>query len=296
MRTLSTILVAASVLWACGGESDSSGTDPTDDPGGQCGKVEEFNILIRAKVVDVNSAPVAGAEVRVFESGRAFLRTDAAPDERRPDNAVKGYKQPRRIAALAYGLALDEQWGEAARPVDFFDVKGDVEALIAPQRAEFVKATHPALHPGRSARVELAGQAIGWIGEIHPLWQQQYELAGPAVVFELDLDPLLMVGLPRYREVSRFPAVVRDLAVVVDETTPAGVLLAALFADRPPIVQDVKLFDIYRGSGVENGRKSLAFRVVMQDTERTLTDAEVDVACESLVALWGRGFGATPRI
>ncbi len=233
--------------------------------------------------------------VRVFESGRAFLRTDAAPDERRPDYAVKGYRQPRRIAGLAYGLALDEQWGEAARPVDFFDVKGDVEALIAPQRAEFVKATHPALHPGRSARVELAGKAIGWIGEIHPRWQQQYELAAPAVVFELDLDPLLVVGLPKYREVSRFPAVVRDLAVVVDETAPARVLLAALFADRPPIVQDVKLFDIYRGSGVEKGRKSLAFRVVMQDTARTLTDGEVDAAMARLTEILASRYGAKLR-
>jgi phenylalanyl-tRNA synthetase beta chain len=233
--------------------------------------------------------------VRVFESGRAFLRSDAAPDERRPDVAVKGYAQPRRIAGLAYGLALDEQWSEKPRAVDFFDAKGDVEALIAPQRPEFVKAAHPALHPGRSARIDLEGKPVGWIGEIHPRWQQQYELPGAPVVFELDLEPLLAVGLPRYREVSRFPAVVRDLAVVVDETAPARALLGALFAERPPIVQDVKLFDLYRGPGVEKGRKSLAFRVVMQDTARTLTDAEVDAAMARLTEILASRYGAKLR-
>ncbi len=233
--------------------------------------------------------------VRIFESGRAFLRTAAAPDERRPGTAVKGYDQPRRVAGLAYGLAFDEQWGERARAVDFFDVKGDVEALIAPQRAEFVKAAHPALHPGRSARVELAGIPIGWIGAIHPRWQQRYELATPAIVFELDLEPLLVVELPRYREVSRFPAVVRDLAVLVDGTAPAQALLAALLADGPPIVRDVKLFDVYRGQGVEKGRKSLAFRVVMQDTARTLTDGEVDAAMARLTEILASRYGAKLR-
>jgi len=233
--------------------------------------------------------------VRVFESGRAFLRTRAAPDERRADRAVKGYHQPRRIAALAYGLALDAQWGASKSRVDFFDVKGDVEALIAPQRAEFVKAAHPALHPGRSARVELEGNPIGWIGEIHPRWQQRYELPAPPVVFELDLEPLVSVGLPRYQEVSRFPAVVRDLAVEVDDTAPARALLGALVADGPPIVRDVKLFDLYRGKGVENGRKSLAFRVVMQDTARTLTDAEVDAAMARLTEILASRYGAKLR-
>ncbi|MCG6875169.1 MAG: phenylalanine--tRNA ligase subunit beta [Betaproteobacteria bacterium] len=233
--------------------------------------------------------------VRVFESGRAFLRTSAAPDERRSDQAVKGYDQPRRIAGLACGLALEEQWGEKARAVDFFDVKGDVEALIAPQRPEFVKAAHPALHPGRSARIELAGKPVGWIGEVHPRWQQQYELPTPPVVFELDLEPLISVGLPQYKEVSRFPSVVRDLAIVVDETAPARALLGALFAEGPPIVQDVKLFDLYRGPGVEKGRKSLAFRVVMQDTARTLTDAEVDAAMARLTEILASRYGAKLR-
>ncbi len=233
--------------------------------------------------------------VRVFESGRAFLRSAAAPDERKADTAVKGYAQPRRIAGLAYGPALGEQWSERPRQVDFFDVKGDVAALIAPQHAEFVKAAHPALHPGRSARVELAGKPIGWIGEIHPRWQQRYEIPGPPVVFELDLEPLVSVGLPRYQEVSRFPAVVRDLAVEVDETAPARALLGALAADGPPIVRDVKLFDLYRGKGVEKGRKSLAFRVVMQDTARTLTDAEVDAAMARLTEILASRYGAKLR-
>ncbi|MCC6611000.1 MAG: phenylalanine--tRNA ligase subunit beta [Burkholderiales bacterium] len=233
--------------------------------------------------------------VRVFETGRAFLRTDAPPDEAHAATAVKGYDQPHRIAGLAYGTAYGEQWGEKARRVDFFDVKGDVEALIAPHRAGFVPAPHPALHPGRSARVELNGQPLGWIGELHPKWLQKYELPAPAVVFELDLDPLLAVSLPRYAEVSRFPAVVRDLAMVVAEEVAAQAMLGALAAGKPAVVTDVKLFDLYRGSGVEKGRKSLAFRVVMQDTARTLTDAEVEAAMAHLTGILVSRFGGKLR-
>jgi len=233
--------------------------------------------------------------VRVFESGRAFLRTDAPPDETRSAIAVRGYHQPRRIAGLAYGTAQAEQWGEKPRRVDFFDVKGDVEALIAPQVARFVPAPHPALHPGRAARVEVDGQPLGWIGELHPKWLQKYELPAPAVVFELDLDPLLALSLPRYAEVSRFPAVVRDLAVVVGEEVAAQAMLEALSEGKPEVVTDVKLFDLYRGPGVENGRKSLAFRVVMQDTARTLTDSEVEAAMAHLTGFLVNRFGGKLR-
>jgi len=233
--------------------------------------------------------------VRVFESGRAFLRTDAPPDEAHPATAVAGYDQPRRIAGLAFGAARAEQWGEKPRPVDFYDVKGDVEALVAPLRARFVPAPHPALHPGRSARIERDGRPLGWLGELHPKWVQKYELTAPAVVFELDLDPLLEVPLPRYAQVSRFPAVVRDLAVVVGEEVAAQGMLEALAEGKPGIVRDVKLFDLYRGPGVEKGRKSLAFRVVMQDTARTLTDSEVEAAMAHLTGILVSRFGGKLR-
>ncbi len=232
------------------------------------------------------------SRVRVFEIGRVFARDPAVKDG---DLDVAGVRQPMRLGAIAYGPAFDEQWGIRPRPVDFFDLKGDVEALVGPRQARFVKATHSALHPGRSARIELDGAAAGWIGELHPQWQQKYELPGPAVVFELACDSLLPVPLPRYAEVSKFPAVVRDLAVVVDDGVPADAVLGALKGARPGLVQEVRIFDLYRGESVGKGRKSLAFRVVMQDTGRTLTDAEVDATMADLAQLLADRFGAERR-
>ena len=232
------------------------------------------------------------SRVRVFEVGRVFLPDPGVPDG---DLEVAGIRQPVRVGAIAYWPAFEEQWGVRERPVDFFDLKGDVELLFAPRQARFVKAVHPALHPGRSARVEVEGAAAGWIGELHPRWQQKYELPAAAVVFELDAEPLLAVPLPRLTEVSRFPAVTRDLAVLVDEGVPAQALLDALSDARPGLVQEVRLFDLYRGEGVRKGKKSLAFRVVMQDTGKTLTDAEVDAAMADLEQLLTARFGAQRR-
>ncbi|HLB16845.1 MAG TPA: phenylalanine--tRNA ligase subunit beta [Burkholderiales bacterium] len=232
------------------------------------------------------------SRVRVFEVGRVFLRDPGVTDG---DLEVAGVRQPVRAGVIAFGPAFEEQWGVRERPVDFFDLKGDVELLFAPRQARFVKAVHPALHPGRSARVEVDGVAAGWIGELHPRWLQKYELPAAAVVFELDAEPLLQVPLPGLSEVSRFPAVIRDLAVVVDEGVPARALLDVLSEARPGLVQDVRLFDLYRGEGVRKGKKSLAFRVVMQDTGKTLTDAEVDAAMADLEQLLTARFGAQRR-
>jgi phenylalanyl-tRNA synthetase beta chain len=231
--------------------------------------------------------------VRVFEVGRVFLRAPGAPDAALE---VAGIRQPVRVGGAAFGPAFEEQWGIPRRAVDFFDVKGDVEALVAPCVARFVRATHPALHPGRSARIELDGAAIGWIGELHPEWQQKYELPAPAIVFELDAAPLQRLAVPQYEEVSKFPAVTRDLSVEVAESVPAHDLLSALAAARPGLVREVRLFDLYRGENLPKGRKSLAFRVVMQDTARTLTDAEVDAAMADLERLLSTRFGAQRRI
>jgi phenylalanyl-tRNA synthetase beta chain len=213
--------------------------------------------------------------VRVFEIGRCFARDPAG-------KPVDGFHQPVRVAALAAGFARPEQWAEASRNVDFFDVKADLEALLFPRVAEFERAAHPALHPGRSARVLLDGRAIGFIGELHPVWVQRYELGTAPVLFEIELDALLDTVTPAYREVSRFPAVTRDLALVVDQKAAAAVLLKGLLDVAPAIVQRIELFDQYQGKGVEPNRKSLAFRVVMQETQRTLEDAEVDAAMTAL--------------
>lgn len=230
--------------------------------------------------------------VRVFEVGRVFARDQAVQDG---DLDVAGIRQPMRIAALAMGSALPEQWGEPARAVDFYDVKNDLEGLLFPLEARFERAAHPAFHPGRCARVLLSGREIGHIGELHPGWRKKYELPGPVVAFEVDAEALRGVGLPAYRPVSRFPSVRRDIAVSVDDKVPVQAILDALMGSRPPIVQDIQVFDVYRGSKIESGKKGLAFRVLLQDTQKTLTDEEVDAAHAALLKVLEQEFDAKLR-
>ncbi|HYL89234.1 MAG TPA: phenylalanine--tRNA ligase subunit beta [Burkholderiales bacterium] len=230
--------------------------------------------------------------IRVFEVARVYIRDPQVNDG---PLAVGGLRQPMRVAAAAYGPAFDEQWGAETRMVDFFDVKADLEDLASPLSARYERAQHPGLHPGRSARVMIGGEAAGWIGELHPRLQQKYELARPVVLFELDAERLEDLPAARFTAPSRYPPVVRDMALVVDSRVPAQALLEAMEAEKPPIVASIRLFDLYQGSGIPAGRKSLAFRVVMQHTERTLTDAEADAAREALVSLLGQKFSATLR-
>jgi len=230
--------------------------------------------------------------IRVFELARVYLRDTAAKEG---DLEVAGVRQPMRVGALAYGPALEEQWGVPARHVDFYDLKADVESLLAPRAAKFKSATHPALHPGRAARVLLEGREIGWLGELHPRWQQKYELPGPAVLFELDVEPLAEGDIPRYQEISRFPPVIRDRALIVDEGVSSAALLEEMERARPPLVQEIRLFDVFHGESLGRGKKSLAFRVVMQDTAKTLTDAEADAAMARLTELLAAKFGAKLR-
>jgi phenylalanyl-tRNA synthetase beta chain len=230
--------------------------------------------------------------VRVFELGRVF-RADAGVMD--GPLAVGGIAQPLKLGAIAYGPARPEQWGLAQRNIDFYDLKGDIESLLVPWRLRFERTTHPALHPGRAANVLVDGKCIGWLGELHPRWQQKYELPQAPVLFELELDALLAAPMPVYQEVSKFPPVIRDLAVVVDESVPAQALLEAMRAARPAVVQELQLFDLYRGKGIDDGKKSLAFRVVMQDTSKTLTDAETEAAMAQLLQILAESVGAKLR-
>jgi phenylalanyl-tRNA synthetase beta chain len=200
-----------------------------------------------------------------------------------------------RIGGLAYGYALPEQWGAPKRLVDVFDVKGDLEALVHPRIIVTEQDWHPALHPGRAGRVFVDGATIGWIGEVHPRLIQHFELPRAPIVFELDLEPLLVRPLPRPQAVSKLPMVRRDLGVVVDETVPAQDIVAALEAVRRPHVDSIRLFDVYRGHGIEAGKKSLAILVLMQDTERTLTDVEIDATVAEMLRLITDRFGGTLR-
>jgi phenylalanyl-tRNA synthetase beta chain len=226
--------------------------------------------------------------VRVFEIGRCFLG-DAAKAQ------VPGFAQPLRVAGLCAGSALPEQWGAAARSVDFFDVKADVEALLAPAGLRFEKSIHPALHPGRAASVMLDGKSIGVIGELHPRWVQKYELGSAPVVFELELTALLRQTLPSFQALSRFPAVRRDIALVVDQVQAVDMLRHVLLERAAGIVKGIELFDLYQGKGLPEGKKSLAFRIVMQDTQRTLSDAEVETARLELIEIAQNEFGAELR-
>jgi phenylalanyl-tRNA synthetase beta chain len=232
------------------------------------------------------------SRVRVFEIGRAFLRE---PDLPEGVLEVAGVRQPVRIAAAAFGATVMEQWGLPDRSVDFFDVKGDLETLLGQRRAQFEQAEHAALHPGRSARVVLDGAPIGWVGELHPRWQQRFELPGPVVLFEVDAAPLKHLGMPAYQAVSKFPPVIRDLSVLVDAAMPVAPMLAHLEGGGLPGVQQVSLFDLYQGVGIPEGKKSLAFRVLFQDTQRTLTDAEVDQVVQEMRSRLREHFGAQLR-
>lgn len=220
--------------------------------------------------------------VRVFELGRVFLR-DASVAE--GELSVQGVHQPLKLAAAAWGPALEEQWGTPTRAVDFFDVKMDVQTLFGARASDlrFEAATHPALHPGRSARVLLDGQAVGWLGELHPKWAQQAELAQAPVVFELAFDAVAQARMPQVQELSRQPVVLRDLALWVDASVSVQSMFDTLtrtIAGHPKlaVVQDVRIFDVWRDKREDaaSSEKSLAFRFWLQDTHNTLDDARVE--------------------
>ena len=223
------------------------------------------------------------ARVRVFELGRTFSRNG------------DGYAQPLRLGGLAYGSAAPEQWGERLRNVDFFDVKGDLEILSAPRCLTTKRTVHPALHPGRAAHVQLDGAISGWLGELHPRLVRSFDLPHAPVLFELDAATLMTGALPVGKPVSALPIVRRDIAIVVAEEVPAGAVLAALQEARAPHVESVRLFDVYRGPGLTEGRKSLAILVLMQDTSRTLTDAEIDDTVATLLRVVADQFGGSLR-
>ncbi len=166
---------------------------------------------------------------------------------------------------------------------------------LTQNRAEYVPGEHPALHPGQTARVMLAGKAIGWLGKLHPKWQQQYELPRGAILFELDAEPLLSRALPQYQELPKFPPVRRDLAVIVDEKVPVQAILDTVRNAKIPLLHSVALFDLYKGKGIAENKKSLAFLVLMQDTQKTLTDEEADEVVARVLDLMARQHGAELR-
>ena len=243
--------------------------------------------------------------VRVFELGRVFLRDASVQNT---DTTVEGFHQPMRVAGLAYGAADVLQWGRKDQPIDFFDVKGDVEALLAPLSARFEPASHPAMHPGRCARVLVDGRAIGFVGELHPQWRQSWDLPQAPVLFELELDAVRERAVPQFKPVAKQQAVERDLAVVVAErVTHADVMATVQDAVPGGMLRSAVLFDVYRpkapregeaapAGGLTLGEKSLAVRLTLARDEATLTEAEIDAAVQAVVAQLGERTGARLRV
>ncbi|BCX52495.1 MULTISPECIES: phenylalanine--tRNA ligase subunit beta [Comamonas] len=231
--------------------------------------------------------------VRVFELGRVFFKDESVVDS---DTTVKGFYQPMRVAGLAYGAADQLQWGRAEVKVDFYDVKGDLEALLAPAKPVFEPAEHPAMHPGRCARVLLDGKAIGFVGELHPQWRQEWDLAQAPVMFELELDAVLARQVPVFKPVAKHQAVERDIAVVVKEAvTHAQVMEAVQQGVQGGILRSAALFDVFRPKKLKAGEeaapgslaqdeKSLAVRLTLGSDTASLTDAEIDAAMQGTIA------------
>jgi phenylalanyl-tRNA synthetase beta chain len=226
------------------------------------------------------------ARVRVFEVGRVFLRDDSVPDS---DTTVKGFHQPMRVAGVAYGPLHPLQWGQSEAPADFYDVKADVQALLAPAQPSFEPDAHPAMHPGRCARVVWKGRTIGHVGELHPRWCQQFDLPQAPVMFELHGDALLQRTVPSFQNVARQQAVERDMAIVVTEAVTHDQLMQSIHAaPTQGLLRQAVLFDVYRpkqaGAGMQAGEKSLAVRLTLQDDAVTLTEAQIEAAVAAVVS------------
>ena len=223
--------------------------------------------------------------VRLFELGRVFHLTAGAPLE------------TPRIAAVACGRQAAEQWTADDREVDFYDLKADVEALLAlaDATAEFRPDASPFGHPGRSASVWRDGRRIGWVGHLHPGLARALDLEGEVLGFELDLAPLAQRAVPRASELSRYPSVRRDIALVVPEATPWAALQASLETALGPLLREVRLFDRYVGPGLDSGSKSLAMGLIMQDVSRTLTDRDADQAVATALEALAKDCGARLR-
>lgn len=211
--------------------------------------------------------------VRIFEIGCCFTRDG------------DHFQQSENIAGLCYGDAAPEQWGLPARNIDFFDVKMDLESLFWPEQVRFEKFVHPALHPGKSAQIYKGDRTAGWLGEMHPRLQRKYGLLRSAILFELPIDTLSTKALPKVKRLSKFPPVRRDIALIVENHISAQMLLETMNAEKTAIISEIHLFDMYSGEAMGLGKKSLAFRILLQDAEKTLIDKEIDEAIADLIGI-----------
>ena len=223
--------------------------------------------------------------VRLFEAGQRFLGTGAA-------------QQEKMLAGLALGSVIPEQWGEKARKVDFYDVKADVESLCAltGREVEFVAGQHTALHPGQSAEIKtLEGQSLGWVGMLHPTLEKQLGFDGNVFLFELSQNVLLDRKVPAFNSLSKFPSVRRDLALLVAEDVSFQAIKQCIENCNEDLIKAINVFDIYRGQGVEQGYKSVALGLTMQDNTQTLTDSEIDAIVNKVLDALSNNISAKLR-
>jgi len=185
---------------------------------------------------------------------------------------------------VAYGPVTSTSWGGKVRHVDFFDVKGEIEALMAPAKPEFEAAEHPAMHPGRCASVKLNGHVVGYVGELHPRWRQSWDLQQAPILFELDLEAVLQREVPVAQGVARFQVVERDIAVVVAEKVTHADLMAAVHeAPTAGLLRNAVLFDVFRPQATLGVEKSLAVRLSLYSDEATLTDIQIESTVKAVL-------------
>ena len=225
--------------------------------------------------------------VRLYETGLRFL----------PE--AGGLRQVPTLAIVATGQRDAESWAAAAAATDFFDLKGDVESLLALTRAPgefaFAPCERAGLHPGQCAAITRKGQTVGYLGALHPSLAREVGLAGPLYACEMDLDAVLERRLPEFRELSKFPEVRRDLAVIVDKTVSAAELMANVRGVAGSYLRDLTLFDVYEGKGIDPKRKSLAFGLTFRDQSRTLSDEDVNLAVDQVIDLLEKNYNAELR-
>jgi phenylalanyl-tRNA synthetase beta chain len=225
--------------------------------------------------------------LQFFETGLKYLRQHAE------------IKEEEYLAGVVTGLALPEQWSVERRDYDFFDAKADVEALLAlggeAAAYEFVADNHPALHPGQCAKIMCNGTEIGWLGALHPHLERDLDVPQRVYLFELAIEAISAKSLPAFREISKYPSIRRDLAIVVDQHVTAQEIRRCVEAEVEEILANLQLFDVYSGKGVDSGRKSVALGLTLQASSRTLIEADVDALIERLINKLNKNLGATLR-
>ncbi len=225
--------------------------------------------------------------MRLFEIGAQF------------SVVAKKIEETQVLAGLVAGSRWPEHWDFDATAADFFDVKADLEAIFhltgRLDELRFSPAEHPALRPGQTARLRLAGENIGWLGTLHPVLEHRLELRTNVILFALRLEETLRSALPNFRAYSKFPSVRRDIAIVVDEDVSVGRIVESVRENAGDMLQNVMVFDVYRGKGIDSRLKSVALGLILQDTSRTLTDADADRTVSSVTEHLGRALGATIR-